>query len=235
MVSRMGTRGPSKRIATGAGLGVLLICSAAALMLSVGASANSDVYIQHGGTEIYVDGEQLPGETNQITIREKSNPRTGPFYEIHDPQGVNNVPPGCSREDAFTIRCPTQGVTSLVVLGGPGDDTITLDITSAVNTEILAYGGNDTLFGTPGDDTQDGGPGNDELLGEAGDDTQIGGPGNDEQTGDSGNDTQLGGPGNDTQKGGKGSDTQNCGGGKNDKGVGGGGNDKSKGCETGKP
>ncbi len=191
------------------------------------------VEVSTDGTTVFIDGD--PDARNHITVRQKFNQNTGPFYEISDPDGVAVVPPGCSREDANTIRCPTQGITGITILGGSLDDTIIVDITSPLAINIHTFDGHDITTAGPGPDVQNGGPGNDTQHGGGGDDKQIGGPGNDTQSGQAGNDRQLGGPGNDNQKGGAGKDVQNCGAGTNDKGVGGGGDDKSKGCEKGKP
>jgi Ca2+-binding RTX toxin-like protein len=209
------------------------------LLFSGGAGAKvSSIVVSNGGTTVTIKGH--PDQANQITVRRKSSPNAGSFYEIYDPDGVDDpVPPGCSREDVTTIRCPTSGIQSLILVGGELDDTLIFDLnlpsTVIVFTAAYGNGGDDIIYGTPGVDGQFGGSGNDEQYGGAGNDKQVGGPGNDTQLGQAGNDKQLGGPGNDTQKGGSGKDTQNCGGGNNDKGVGGGGNDKSKGCEKGKP
>lgn len=64
----------------------------------------------------------------------------------------------------------------------------------------------DTLIGTPGNDTLDGGVGNDTLIGDAGNDVLIGGEGDDTLQGDAGNDTLIGGAGIDLLDGGSGSD-----------------------------
>ena len=93
--------------------------------------------------------------------------------------------------------------------------------TSSANVSVAVGGiqmggnGNDTLTGTPGNDSLNGGNGNDSLIGNAGNDTLIGGngtdflvgsAGNDLLNGDNGNDTLRGGLGNDILTGGNGSD-----------------------------
>ncbi|KQZ71667.1 hypothetical protein ASE06_19915 [Sphingopyxis sp. Root214] len=70
-------------------------------------------------------------------------------------------------------------------------------------------GANNSLVGTAGDDTGDGGGGNDTLSGNDGNDTLNGDGGNDTVTGGLGNDALTGGAGNDTLTGGAGNDTIN--------------------------
>ena len=221
-------------------LSVVLICTAVALTLPAGPEAKVTGVTFFPGLQPVLVVTGSSGD-DRITVRAKSNPNTGPFYEIYDPDGVDVVPPGCSREDANTIRCPAQGISIVTLAGDAGNDTLVFDIPPGVVDQFdpffsaLGGGGDDVIQGTGFADTQNGGPGDDEQFGGGGNDKQIGGPGDDTQSGQAGNDTQLGGPGNDVQKGGSGKDTQNCGAGDNDKGVGGGGKDKSKGCEKGKP
>ena len=70
-------------------------------------------------------------------------------------------------------------------------------------------GANNSLVGTAGDDTGDGGGGNDTLSGNDGNDTLNGDGGNDTVTGGLGNDALTGGAGNDTLTGGAGNDSIN--------------------------
>lgn len=85
------------------------------------------------------------------------------------------------------------------VVGGDGNDVITLDET---NGALVAA----NLFGGDGNDTLTGGSGNDHLLGQNGNDTLFGQAGNDILSGDGGNDFIAGGAGNDTINGGAGND-----------------------------
>jgi len=95
--------------------------------------------------------------------------------------------------------------------GGTSSATVSV----AVGGTQTGGSGNDTLTGTPGNDSLNGGNGNDSLIGNAGNDTLIGGngtdflvgsAGNDLLNGDNGSDTLTGGLGNDTLTGGNGQD-----------------------------
>ncbi len=96
---------------------------------------------------------------------------------------------------------PTVANTTLVrVLGGPGNDQITiLDNGNAPLPPAYVEGGagNDTLIGGSGADDLDGGAGDDTLQGRDGDDLLKGGPGEDTIIGGRGADTMLGGVGSD--------------------------------------
>ena len=113
---------------------------------------------------------------------------------------------------------PEARVRMISVLGGRGDDTITIAI--AGNTRIrtvldggrgddtiIGAAGRDLLRGGPGKDTLRGGGGTDELWGGSGDDDLAGGQGNDLLRGESGRDTLRGGQGRNTLVGGSDRDT----------------------------
>ena len=121
---------------------------------------------------------------------------------------VNGIVVGTIRESR---------VTTIRIVGGAGDDTITVAIPGNTriktvldggvgNDTITGSDGNDTIFGGPGNDTLNGGRGNDALRGGAGDDSLIGGQGNDTLQGDTGRDTLRGGAGKNTLDGGAGLD-----------------------------
>jgi len=78
------------------------------------------------------------------------------------------VTPGCT--GGASITCPLTGFQELVILGGNGDDVITLAGITGLNFAITALGGpgNDILVGTPGSVKLFGGPGDDLLIGMAG-------------------------------------------------------------------
>lgn len=136
---------------------------------------------------------------------------------------------------AFGIQQRFQGVQSIEIYGGLGNDILTVDksLTQAVlldggaGDDVLTAGngpatliggtGNDRLYGGSGDDILDaGGGGNNYLDGGAGNDALIGGSGDDEMHGGLGNDLLdasldgnnrlYGGPGDDRLVGGVGSD-----------------------------
>ena len=96
-----------------------------------------------------------------------------------------------------TVRIPVERVTDRVLVSLGSDDD-RLDLSGlAVRAVVSAGDGNDTVFGTKGDDQISGGDGNDRLIGMRGEDSL---------TGDDGNDVLLGGAGSDRLKGGAGDD-----------------------------
>jgi Ca2+-binding RTX toxin-like protein len=96
--------------------------------------------------------------------------------------------------------------TGIVVVGGNGNDTISLDNIAPPAGQALPPA---TLFGGNGNDILIGGGGNDTLDGGAGDDTITGGKGTDTADLGTGNDTFIWNPGdgNDTVNGQAGFDT----------------------------
>jgi hypothetical protein len=96
--------------------------------------------------------------------------------------------------------------TGIVVVGGNGNDTISLDNIAPPAGQALPPA---TLFGGAGNDILIGGGGNDMLFGGAGNDTVTGGKGTDTAFLGSGNDTFIWNPGdgNDTVDGQAGFDT----------------------------
>ncbi len=99
-------------------------------------------------------------------------------------------------------------VTSIVVLGLAGNDSITDSITdpAAPGASINGGPGNDTIIGGPGNDTLVGGAGNDLIFGGFGDDSLYGGYGDDTLYGQGGSDTLNGGSGTNLLIGGPGGD-----------------------------
>ena len=95
--------------------------------------------------------------------------------------GVNFdiVTPGCS--GVGTVTCALSGFSELILLGGSGDDAISLGAITTpppFTTLILGGAGNDVLVGSAGDDTIFGGLGDDVLIGGPGVDCLLAGPGN---------------------------------------------------------
>ena len=117
---------------------------------------------------------------------------------------VNGVVVGTIRE---------ARVSTIRIVGGAGDDTITVTIpgNTRIKTVINGGAGNDTITGSDGSDTILGGPGNDSLNGGSGSDTLRGGTGADSLTGGHGNDTLQGDAGSDTLRGGAGQNALNGG------------------------
>lgn len=88
-------------------------------------------------------------------------------------------------------------VKSVTLLGGSGDDTLTIN-TVLGNDSVNAGAGNDTVVTGGGMDTVDGGAGNDNINVGSGNDVVDAGAGNDIVTAGGGDDSILGGDGDDT-------------------------------------
>jgi uncharacterized secreted protein with C-terminal beta-propeller domain len=97
-------------------------------------------------------------------------------------------------------------VKTIRIIGGRGDDVITVNIpgNTRIKTQLYGNAGNDTITGGDGNDSLFGGPGNDTLSGGQGHDTLRGGAGNDSLVGSGGNDSLHGEAGQDTLRGGAG-------------------------------
>jgi len=98
---------------------------------------------------------------------------------------------------------------SIHVVGGAGDDRITIDVpgNSRITTRLEGGFGSDTITGGDGADVILGGPGRDTLSGNAGDDELRGNGGVDSLVGSSGDDALFGGAGSDALRGGAGANT----------------------------
>jgi hypothetical protein len=68
---------------------------------------------------------------------------------------------GGDGDDAITLAAITKPTFDVTILGGPGDDI------------LIGSGGDDSIFGGPGDDVLIGGPGNDCLSGGSGNNVVI--------------------------------------------------------------
>jgi Ca2+-binding RTX toxin-like protein len=162
-----------------------------------------------------------------MAIHASFNPATGVLAETGDNRGSTIT---TSRNAAGQIFVnggavsidggqPTLDNTKeIVVSGGNGDDTISLDNVALPPAQLFGGNGNDVLtggsgadqlFGGNGDDTLNGGDGNDILDGGAGDDTVVGGKGTDTAFLGAGNDTFIWNPreGSDVVEGEAGFDT----------------------------
>jgi Ca2+-binding RTX toxin-like protein len=95
---------------------------------------------------------------------------------------------------------------AVVIAGGKGNDTLSVDPALALPAVLSGGPGKDTLSGGASDDVLDGGPGKDRLSGGGGDDALDGGPGRDALDGGPGNDSLSGGPARDAVTGGEGAD-----------------------------
>lgn len=101
-------------------------------------------------------------------------------------------------------------LSSIVIFGGSGDDTIDVSKLRCIgSTSVSLNGGagNDTIIGSKKGDSIDGGDGNDTITGGNGNDTINAGLGDDVASGGNGKDTLNGGDGNDTLNGQNGKDS----------------------------
>lgn len=95
-----------------------------------------------------------------------------------------------------------NGLAGERILGGKGDDTITIDL----GVDALGEQGNDTLIGNGAGNDISGGHGNDKVFGVQGNDRLYGDAGNDQLFGDANDDFLYGGLGRDILDGGLGID-----------------------------
>jgi len=142
-----------------------------------------------------------------MAIHASFNPATGVLVETGDNLGDSIT---TSRDAAGQILVnggavsidggqPTvANTTDIVVFGGNGDDTISLDNAALPPAQLFGGNGNDVLTGGSGADQLFGGNGNDTLNGGDGNDILDGGAGNDTVVGGKGTDTAFLGAGNDT-------------------------------------
>jgi Ca2+-binding RTX toxin-like protein len=127
---------------------------------------------------------------------------------------------GCAATGDTVVSCPVSVATGLLVItGGDGNDSITIDASVPASVKARANGnaGSDTLSGGPGDDVLEAGEnynnpndGSDTLVGNEGSDVLYADPGADQLAGGPGNDLVVssvavcqghsysGGPGDDT-------------------------------------
>ena len=129
-----------------------------------------------------------PGETLDVEIT-----LNGLFFSVTDAPGrtIRVVTAGCLAV-ANTATCSAASVTKLLVVGGPGNDTIVLPETILLPAFLVGAGGNDRLEGGSGNDVLTGGAGDDQLVGNAGNDQLFGGAGSDTISAGAGNDTISG-------------------------------------------
>lgn len=102
----------------------------------------------------------------------------------------------------------------VVIIGGNGDDRITIDSSVTQNMVVAGGVGNDKIFGGNGNDILIGGEGVDLIRGSNGTDIIIGGQGDDNIEGGNGGDIIRGGDGGDYVSGGAGNDIVSGGGGR---------------------
>ena len=108
-------------------------------------------------------------------------------------------------------RATVANVDLIKVIGGIGNDALTIDETNGAMPAAAISGGagNDRLAGGAGSDQLLGGPGTDVLFGNGGEDRLVGGDGDDLAFGGAGDDQLVWNPGDDSDgnEGGDGNDT----------------------------
>ena len=99
-------------------------------------------------------------------------------------------------------------VKRIVIRALGGNDHVEFNDRNPITKPVIVYGGdgNDSLEGSPGNDTIYGEAGNDVLEGKLGNDSLVGGNGRDRMEGDAGNDILKGGGHSDFLQGGAGND-----------------------------
>jgi hypothetical protein len=140
----------------------------------------------------------------------------GALIVTGDPVNANTISVGISQDGtSVDVAENNEAVQSfqvsqvkrVVIIGGSGNDTLTIDQTNSAFTIPTR------IFGGAGDDSIVGGGGKEFLSGGSGDDTIIAGSGTTIVDGGGGNDSVTGGVGDDSIYGGKGADTLASGGG----------------------
>jgi Ca2+-binding RTX toxin-like protein len=142
-----------------------------------------------------------------MAITASFNPATGVLAETGDNHG-NTITTSSNAAGQILVNNgavsidggqPTvANTTEIVVAGGNGNDTISLNNAVLPPAQLFGGNGNDALTGGAGADQLFGGNGNDTLNGGDGDDMLVGGNGNDTVIGGKGTDTAFLGNGNDT-------------------------------------
>jgi len=131
-------------------------------------------------------------------------------WQVLGGRGSDQIVVDVSPDDAATLRAaiggkvvatrPASSVKRIDVLGGPGNDEVTISLgggAAAIDVHVDGGRGRDRIAGGDGDEELIGGLGADVISGGGGDDRLAGGPGNDDLTGGEGADRLSGGRGRD--------------------------------------
>jgi hypothetical protein len=189
------------------------VCAAillVAVFLATASPALADSKISVNGGVLYFRNTDA-GIANRLVVDYDSRGRVH-FVDDADPYGINWGSAPCSpgklnsAGNATEVYCTKGSFSSITILIGPNEDTVTYKIDDLPLTgdgevgsdTITAAGAKDSVHGGQGNDRVDGGGGDDIVGGEEGDDTISGGAGNDRLDGGQGADHVNGGDGNDT-------------------------------------
>lgn len=205
----------------GGSLAALLLGSTAAGASAAAPTPASEPIDITGDTITYV---AKPGIANHVIIYLVEGGNVGITDATDHP-----IQPGDCEGKGTTVECDATGITrvvlklgdrddvqysggppsrsapSLVVHGGPGNDSIEGNF--GYDEKLFGNTGDDWVKGRSGDDLVVGGHGSDHVRGYDGDDDVRGGPGRDFLRGARGDDRLDGGPGRDIVNGGEGRDT----------------------------
>jgi hypothetical protein len=137
----------------------LIVALTASVLAPATAAHATGVFEKAGPTVIY---RAEPGDIDQIAVFE--TPTTIRFTRFGgDSFGPG---PGCSflLNDFNTIDCTKDGVTSVVLNLGDGDDVASVDQSLKIPVIFDGADGRDGLFGGGGTDIFDAGPGDDNVI-----------------------------------------------------------------------
>ena len=151
---------------------------AAVAMLTISATGQAATFGVSGTTLVY---QAAPGEVNEPQVGLDAG---GAYVGLRGGTGVLTAGPGCAPlVDSGLIGCPTDGITTVIVRLGDGNDEV---LKPRGPLMPLSYGyrveggpGNDDIWGTTRNDLLIGGSGRDFLGGAGGSDKLKGGPGDD--------------------------------------------------------
>jgi hypothetical protein len=136
-----------------------LILALAATAFAPAAAHATGVFEKAGPTVIY---RAAPGDIDQLAALETQT--TIRFTRFG---GASFGPgPGCNflQNDSNTIDCTKDGVTSVVLDLGDGDDVASIDPSLRIPVIFNGADGRDGLFGGGGTDVFDGGTGDDNII-----------------------------------------------------------------------
>ena len=174
---------------------VLLTVIATFVLAPVASAATAEITLREIGVDPRSGPIRTPvleytadaGEGNRLTIA----PEAPNGFRVRDDGAAVRPGSGCMRVTDSEVTC--AGATSVSIVTGDGEDTVTLSALDAI-TSVAAGPGADTVNGGPGFDSINGGGGRDTLLGGAGGDALEDG----DETGTADADTLDGGEGEDT-------------------------------------